>query len=564
MKPTPFEKLALLGETLERTSARLQLTELIAQFLAQLAIDEIPAGLRLLIGRVFPEGDERALNLSWRAVSKIVNDLTDPNEEDQDVIRSQAVDGGEAVRMLFERARKSPAHAPTLDIPEVYKTLEQIAETSGKGSRTRKEELLRSLLLRATALEAKYLVKNVIREMRHGVSEGIVLDAIASASGTSKKMVRRANMLCGDLGQVAVTALQEGEPGLKRIQPRPFHPLKPMLAQMAKDLADALEHHKGKTALEYKLDGARVQIHKSGEIVKIYTRNLSEVTKSLPEMAEQVQEQVRADKAILEGEVIAVDTEGRPLAFQHLMRRFRRVHRIAETANEIPVQLHLFDILYFEDESLVDLPYAERWEILGQAKGSMRAVRRKVPSSLADAESFAQQAYRDGHEGLVAKHLDSPYRPGVRGKAWFKIKRVTSLDLVIVAADWGYGRRHGWLSNYHLAARDEDEGTFLEVGKTFKGLTDEEFQAMTDRLLALETHRRGGTVFVQPRIVVEVLFNEIQASSQYESGLALRFARISRLRDDKAPEETDTIQTMRGMFRQQFDQKGEPPPADPG
>jgi len=558
MKRTRFERLALLGEKLEKTSGRLQLTEMIAQFLKQLAIDELPSGLRLLIGQVFPETDKRALNLSWRAVSKIVNDLTEPDEDDEQAVYSHAVDAGEAVRILLERSRKSLAQPPPLAILEVYETFEEIAETSGKGSRARKEELLRCLLLRATPLEAKYLVKNVIREMRHGVSEGIVLDAIALASGAEKKVVRRANMLCGDLGEVAVTALRDGEPGLQRIHPHLFRPLKPMLAHTAKDLAEAFEYHKGNIALEYKLDGARVQIHKDNTKIKIYTRNLSEVTKSLPEIVEEVRNEMRANRAILEGEVIAVDAEGRPLPFQHLMRRFRRVHKIAETAHQVPVELHLFDILYREGESLVDLPYRERWQILRQAKGGMRAVRREIPPDTSEGEAFAQQAYRDGHEGLIAKHLDSPYRPGVRGKGWLKIKHIISLDLVIVAADWGYGRRHGWLSNYHLAARDEDEGTFLEVGKTFKGLTDAEFQEMTKRLLALETHRRGGTVFVEPSVVVEVLFNEIQASSQYESGLALRFARISRLREDKAPAEADTIQTMRQIFHQQFEHKGRP------
>jgi DNA ligase-1 len=558
MKQTTFENLALLGENLEKTTSRLELTELIAQFLKALPIDEVPAGLRLLIGQVFPEGDRRALNLSWRAVSKIVNGLTEPSEEDQQAIYAQAVDGGEAIRMLLESSRKIAVQPPALTILQVYKTFEEIAETSGKGSRGRKEELLRSMLMRATPLEAKYLVKNVLREMRHGVSEGIVLDAIALASGAEKKAVRKANMLSGDLREVALSALQEGERGLRKIHPRVFRPLKPMLAQTAADLAEAFQRHKANMALEHKLDGARVQIHKDGTKVRVYTRNLSEVTKSLPEVVEEVRNEMIADKVIVEGELIAVDTEGRPLPFQHLMRRFRRVHRIAETAHQVPVQLFLFDILYREGETLVDLPYQERWRILDQSKGTLRTVSRRIPADIAEGEAFARQAYDDGHEGLMAKHLDSPYRPGVRGKAWLKIKHVISLDLVIVAADWGYGRRHGWMSNYHLAARDEDEGAFLEVGKTFKGLTDAEFTEMTERLLNLETHRRGGTVFVEPRVVVEVLFNEIQASSQYESGLALRFARISRLREDKAFEEADTIQTMRQIFHQQFKQKGRP------
>ncbi|MGB3903959.1 MAG: ATP-dependent DNA ligase [Anaerolineae bacterium] len=564
MGRTSFEELALLGEQLEKTTSRLQMAEMIAQFLKQLALDEVPAGLRLLIGQVFPEGDERTLNLSWRAASKIAMDLTAASDVDRQAVYSEAVDAGEAVRLLLESFRETPPQPSALTILEVYQTFEEIAETSGKGSRATKEGLLRGLLLRATPLEAKYLVKNVVREMRHGVSEGIVLDALAQSSGAKKTVVRRANMLCGDLGKVAVVALTEGEPGLQSIHPRLFRPLKPMLAQTAKDLHEAFDYHKGEIALEYKLDGARVQIHKDGPKVQIYTRNLSQVTQSLPEIVEEVQMQVRADTAILEGEVIAVDDEGRPLPFQHVMRRFRRVHRIAETAHQVPVQLCLFDILYRDEENLVDLPNQERARILEETSGNMLVVGRKVPRDIQEGEAFAQRAYRDGHEGVMVKHLVSPYRPGVRGKAWFKVKHTISLDLVIAAADWGYGRRHGWLSNYHLAARDEEEGTLLEVGKTFKGLTDEEFREMTERLLALETHRRGGTVFVEPKVVVEVLFNEIQASSQYESGLALRFARISRVRDDKATGEADTLQTIKQLFQQQFDQKGQPQEANSG
>jgi DNA ligase-1 len=440
----------------------------------------------------------------------------------------------------------------------VYRTFEEIAETAGPGSRRKKEELLNSLFLRAQPVEAKYIVKNVVREMRHGVSEGILLDAIAQAAEVPKKLVRRANMLCGDLGEVASIALTESEEGLKRIKPRLFRPLKPMLAQMADDVAQAFQEHKGKTALEYKLDGARVQIHKAGDEVRIYSRNLSEVTPSLPEVVDQVREEVRADSAILEGEVIAVDEMGRPLPFQHLMRRFRRIHNLRELMREVPIRLYLFDILYRDGASLVDEPNHERWRALQEVKGNLNSVARLIPKNPQEGEAFAQASYEAGHEGLIAKRLDSVYTPGVRGKAWFKIKQIISLDLVIVAADWGYGRRHGWLSNYHLAARDEESGKFLEVGKTFKGLTDKEFEEMTAHLLSLEIYRQGATVYVEPETVVEVLFNEIQRSPHYDSGLALRFARISRLRDDKSPEEADTIQTMREIFQKQFEHKGEP------
>jgi DNA ligase-1 len=554
---TKFETLALLGEELEQTSGRLDKRERIASFLSELTVEEIPPGLRLLIGQVFPEWDERTLNLSWRAVFKVAASLATASEAEWQQAFSEAVDAGEAVRLVLERFPDYAPQKPRLTILSVYEGFAAIAETKGKGSRERKEELLTSLMSRATPVEAKYLVKNVLREMRHGVSEGIVLDAIADAFAVKRQLVRRAIMLLGDLGEVALTAMQAGESGLRELQPRLFRPMKPMLAQPAKDLAEAFEQHKGEVALEYKLDGARVQIHKQGPRVRIFTRNLSDVTGSLPEIVQEVAEHLNADQAIVEGEVIAVDGDGSPLPFQHLMRRFRRKHKIEETAQQVPVQLHLFDILYLDGGGLVDAPYEERWRILQQAKGGALSAGRVVPGNLEEAEAFVRESYEQGHEGVMVKSLNSPYRPGVRGKCWFKVKRTIALDLVIVAADWGYGRRHGWLSNYHLAARDEQQGTFLEVGKTFKGLTDEEFQQMTERLLPLEAHRERGTVFVEPEVVVEVLFNEIQASTQYESGLALRFARISRLREDKRPEETDTIQTMRQLFEEQFEQKGE-------
>lgn len=556
MTETPFLALALLGERLEKTRKRLELAALVADLLKRLGPEEIGPGVRLLIGQVFPEWDSRALNLSWRAVSKILQGLTAPSKSDRAAIRVEAVDAGEWARLLLERARIEPPQPPPLSLLEVYRTFEEIAETAGPGSRRKKEELLNSLFLRAQPVEAKYIVKNVVREMRHGVSEGILLDAIAQAAELPKKLARRANMLCGDLGKVTSIALTEGQEGLKRIKPQLFRPLKPMLAKMADDVAQAFQEHQGKTALEYKLDGARVQIHKAGDEVRIYSRNLSEVTPSLPEVVGQVREEVRADSAILEGEVIAVDEMGRPLPFQHLMRRFRRIHNLRELMREVPIQLYLFDILYWDGASLVDEPNHERWRALQEVKGNLNCVARLTPRNPQEGEAFAQASYEAGHEGLIAKRLDSVYTPGVRGKAWFKIKQTISLDLVIVAADWGYGRRHGWLSNYHLAARDEESGEFLEVGKTFKGLTDKEFEEMTAHLLSLEISRQGATVHVEPETVVEVLFNEIQRSPHYDSGLALRFARISRLRGDKSPEETDTIQTMRKIFRRQFEKKG--------
>jgi DNA ligase-1 len=556
---TPFASLAQLGEQLEQTTKRLELASLLAAFLKGLSLEEIPPAVRMTLGQVFPEWDSRALSVSWKAVMEVVDELSDAPPALRDELSAQAVDGGQVVYLLLERARRQAPALPPLTILEVYRTFEEIAATSGSGSRTRKEHLLRQLLERASAVEAKMLTKVIYQEMRHGVNEGLMLNGIARAAHVRARLVRRANQFWGDVGEVALVAMTEGEAGLDRATIRLFRPIKPMLAQTAESLAEPFERYEGRVALEYKLDGARVQIHCQGDKVRIYSRNLADVTASLPDVMAEVQDKLAAREAILEGEAVAVDSHGRPLPFQHLMRRFRRKHAIAATVEEIPIQLHLFDLLYLNGRSLVDLPNRERWAALEQVAGDLDLVRRAIPATIAEGEAFAQAAHRDGHEGVMAKDLNSTYSPGVRGMSWLKLKHTMSVDLVVVAADWGYGRRHGWLSNYHLAARDAEGGGYQVVGKTFKGLTDVEFQDMTQRLLALEWSRRRSTVFVQPRIVVEVLFNEIQASSQYESGLALRFARIFRIREDKGPADADTLQTLRHLYDDQFRFKGHLP-----
>jgi DNA ligase-1 len=552
----PFSRLAELGERLSLTSKRSELADLVAQFLQELAPAEIPAAVRLTIGQIFPEWDGRTLNLSWKVLMSVIDGLTDATQAQKDEILAQAVDGGETVSMLLLTYRRQPPGPPPLTILDVYRAFEQIAATSGRGSRALKEEQLRALLARATAVEAKYLAKVIWGEMRHGVSEGVMLDGIARSANIKLRVVRRANQLWGDLGEVALVAKTEGQGGLEKAALRLFRPVKPMLAQTANDLDEAFQSFNGRVALEYKLDGARVQIHCDGDRVGIYSRNLANVTSSLPDVVSLVRKHLAAREAILEGEVVAVDPEGRPLPFQHVMRRFRRKHAVTAAVGDTPVHLFLFDALFVDGRSLIDTSNETRWEVLQRLVSEQSLVRRLVPHTAREGKEFAEAAYKSGHEGVMAKDLGSLYNPGVRGGSWLKLKHVISLDLVIVAADWGYGRRHGWLSNYHLAARDEETGEYHVVGKTFKGLTDAQFQAMTEQLLALEQRRQGATVFVRPQVVVEVLFNEIQASQQYGLGLALRFARISRLRDDKSPAEADTTQTLERLFAQQFQYKG--------
>lgn len=546
-----FLTLARLGEQLAATKKKLEHSALVAAYWQQLEPEEIAPASRLLIGRIFPESDARTINLSGAALQRVLEKVVGAPIEWSD----SAVDFGDAVAQWLEMRGWQPQGAP-LELLHVFHTYLEIAAASGSGSRARKDTLLASLFQRATALEAKYITKQITGEMRVGVDEGSLLDALARHTQIPAASIRRANQMAGDVGAVISAALTEGQKGLDRLGLTLGRPLKPMLAHSADSVADALEIIPPPLAFEYKLDGARLQVHKLGDKVKFFSRNLSDITASLPEIAALVSGEIRARDAILEGEMIAIDANGRARPFQIVMRRVGREREVDAMQQEIPVQLFLFDCLYRDGTALLDLPNAARWQALGEIAGAIACVPREIVADPGQGETFLRAARAAGHEGVMAKQLASPYTPGERGKAWLKLKPVTTLDLVIVASDWGYGRRHGWLSNQHLAARDETNGEFLEVGKTFKGMTDEEFKTLTPRLLELKLRQQGATVYVQPRVVVEVAFNNVQRSPQYKSGVALRHARIVAFRPDKAPDEIDTVQTLRDMLARE---EGSPP-----
>lgn len=537
-----FATFSELCERLGATSSRLERTRLVADYLRELTPEDVEVATRLLLGRAFPEAHGRRLALGGRALWQAVEAA---GGAPSSTTWAGAVDIGEVVK----RAMPGSASGPPLDLRTVNAAFAAIAELAGGGSRQRRIAMLTDLFRRSTPVEAKYLAKIVVGEMRHGVQEGIVLDAIAALGGVPAATVRRAQQALGDIGRLA--ALVKRDPAaLAEIGVRLFNPIKPMLAQTAADVAAAFAAHGGRLALEWKLDGARVQIHKQGDRVRIFSRRLQDITRSLPDVIATVVRDAAAETAVYEGEVIAV-ADGRPLPFQELMRRFRRIRDIDDVARSIPVQLYLFDLLHLDVRPLLDLSAVERWQALEGARGGLAQVPRVFPETAAAGEEFYAAALAAGHEGVMAKALDSAYTPGLRGAAWLKIKRSVTLDLVIVAADWGYGRRHGWLSNYHLAARDPVSGRLEPVGKTFKGPTDAEFRAMTERLLRLRIDESHGTVTVRPEVVVEVRFDGIQKSPQYSSGMALRFARIVRVRDDKTAAEADTVDTLRALYEQQ-------------
>jgi len=556
---TTFRSLAELCEKLEGTSKRNWMVEMVAVFLKKLGADEVEPAISMILGRAFPRWDSRVLDVGWMTLTAIIRRLTKADWEVFNQSFSQTGDVGSAVKAVFEASKlykQTTLLEKPLTILEVRRSFERIAEASGVGSRERRERLVEALLSVASPLEAKYLVKILIGEMRTGFHEGLMEQAVARAFHVPLKTVQRACMMRGDAGEVAAALKVHGKDALVKTGFTVFRPVKLMMAQTAENVNEAIREHGGETAFEYKLDGARIQIHKAGKTVKIFSRRLTDVTQSLPEIVEIVRRNVKAENAIMEGEVIAVNVNGKPLPFQHLMRRFKRIRDIEETRRRIPVKLFLFDILYRNGQSLIGKPYVERRKILGEAISEIQLTPQIITGDSGVAEKFLKQALDEGHEGLMAKRLDGNYTPGIRGKKWFKIKPVLEpLDLVIVAAEYGYGRRHNWLSDYYLAARDVETGKFLVVGKTFKGLTDKEMIRMTKRLKEIATKEEHRRVMVMPRIVVEVIYNEVQKSPKYQCGMTLRFARISRIREDKTPDEADTIQKVREIYEKQFKKK---------
>jgi DNA ligase-1 len=524
MTETPFKKLALLCKDLESTTKRKEKTALISAFLKTLNRDEVKPAILLTIGAVFPETSDKTLDVGWRTLQSVMDR------------------GGQTT--LFRHQ---------LTIGDVYNTLQDIAGASGEGSGRHKEQLLERLFAQTEPLESEILARIIFGEMRIGVNEGMMIEGIAETTSTDPALVRRALMMTGDIGLVAEEAVQRGEEGLLSIEATLFKPLKPMLANTAESPEEAIQDYGGETAFEYKYDGARIQIHKRGDEVRIFSRRLSDVTESIPDIVEKIQGFPNEKDFIIEGEVIAVGDNQRPLPFQDLMRRFTRVNEVHDMVRHIPLRLYLFDALYYDGELLIDEPYSERWSRLEKIVPAEYLTERIITDKPEQAEQLMEQAIKAGHEGLMAKRLESPYSPGTRGKNWYKLKLVETLDVVIVAVDWGSGRRRGWLSNYHLGVWDGEE--YLVIGKTFKGLTDEEFRWITDYLQKIRVRESQNTVHVKPELVVEVAFNEIQQSPHYKSEYALRFARITRIRTDKKPEEADTLEHVSELYERQFEHK---------
>jgi ATP-dependent DNA ligase I len=498
-------EIAEVSRAVAGTSARLAKIEMLAAALREAGPLEVPIAVAYLSGEL----PQRQIGVGWAAL----------------------------------RDGFAPAEVPTLTLSDVDSGFSAIGAVSGKGSAAARKALVGELFGRATRDEQRFLVGLLSGELRQGALEGVMTEAVARAAGVPVAEVRRAMMLRGSLGVVAAAALSGGSAALAAFGLEVGRPVRPMLAASAPSIEDALAKAGAPAAVEWKLDGIRIQAHLSGGDVCLFTRTLDDITARLPEVV-SVLAQLPVTAAVLDGELIALRDDGRPLPFQDTASR---TASFEGSGPAVPLSLFLFDVLHLEGADLIDAEGRQRHAALARAVPAELLMPRLVTASAGEATAFFTDALAHGHEGVVVKSLTAPYAAGRRGAGWIKVKPRHTLDLVVLAVEWGHGRRRGWLSNLHLGARDPATGGFVMLGKTFKGLTDELLTWQTSRLLALEERRDSYTVYVRPELVAEIAFDGVQRSPRYPGGLALRFARVLRYREDKTAAEADTIDTVRAL-----------------
>lgn len=499
-----------VSEAVARTSARLGKIGHLAELLGRVGADEAEIAIAYLSGEL----PQRQIGVGWRT-------LQDP---------------------------PPPKLVATATLTDVDALLTRIKAVSGPGSQAARKAMVEELFTAVTSQEQSFLLRLLSGELRQGALDGVMIEAVAKASGAASADVRRALTLRGWLPAVGAAALSGGIEALRAFKLEVGRPVAPMLAGSAPSVAAVLEKIGGEAALEWKLDGIRVQAHRSGDDVRVFTRTLDDITDQVPELVEAVLALPSSD-LVLDGEVIALRPDGHPQPFQVTASRVSSKTDVPRLREETPLSVFFFDALRVDGADLLDLPYGERQERLAATVPPALLTPRLVTHDLPAAESFFTEVVRRGHEGLVAKSLTSPYAAGRRGAGWIKVKPRHTLDLVVLAAEWGHGRREGKLSNLHLGARDPDSGAFVMLGKTFKGLTDELLAWQTERFLEIaDGPTDGWTVALRPELVVEIAFDGVQRSPRYPGGMALRFARVLRYRPDKRAEEADTVETVRSLM----------------
>ena len=550
-----FLEFARICEQLEGIGGRLEMTGKISAILPSLDEGDLPIFVRFLTGRIFPDWSPNKIGIGPNLLFDALTQVVDATRSDIIGEINRKGDVGLAVQAILEnkRAGKRSGRSPTfqtslfsqeLDLSSVYSDLERISRLEGRSSQVEKLSLVQNLFQNASPLEAKYLARLILEDLRIGVGEGTMRDAIAQAFSVDPSLVEHAYQAINDLGEVALRA-RKGRDSLADVHIRLFHPVKMMLAQQG-SISQAIAEN-GAMAAEYKYDGSRFQFHKQGNRCRMYSRKLEDVTEALPEVVETLKNATSHD-VILDGEVIAIK-DGRPLPFQTVLRRFRRKYDIAAMQKEIRMQPFVFDILFLDGKTLIDDPFRERRKYLEEAMSGCVAPQ-TVSSDISVIEAVYRESLDAGHEGLMLKVLSSSYTPGIRGKNWLKIKPgVDSIDLAVIGAEWGEGKRAHLFGSFLLAC--QDRGELLPVGKVATGFTDEELQEVYELLKDRVISESGKEVHLEPFLVFEVGYSEIQKSPNYESGFALRFPRFIRVRDDKGISDIETLDSIRERFQRQ-------------
>jgi len=563
-----YSILADVYEELEKTSSKLGKTKIIADILKKTSDEELERVVLLLRGSVFPSWSDEELGIANQLVIKSVFKAYGINEKE--VVKSfkKTGDLGLTLEEFSKQKKQKTLIKEELTVKRVFENLKKIAEQTGKGSQERKMNLVAELISQASPKEVRYIVRTILFQLRVGVAEGIVRDSIAQAFDVSSKAVERAWFRNQDYGYIAKIAKEKGEKGLEEVKITLGSPVSVLLAEKAPSLEDALESF-DKAAMEFKYDGMRAQIHKDKNKIWIYTRRLENVTKAFPDPVEICRKHIKADKCIVEGEALAINPKtGKPLPFQRLSQRIKRKYDIEKTIEEIPVKIDFFDIIYLNGKSLFDKSFEERREILKKiikvAPGKIELTKQLITKDLKDAEEFYKKSLKEGQEGLMVKNLEAKYQPGRRvAGGWLKVKpTLESLDLAIIGATWGTGKRAGWLGSFILGCKDAKTERFLECGMMGTGVKEKKtssddvtFASLTKMLKPYIVSEKGNKVKIEPKVVVEVAYEEIQKSPTYSSGFALRFPRLVRVRFDRRPEDVDDKKRIERIFKIQKGRK---------
>lgn len=560
-----YSKLTDVYEKLESTQSKLEKTRILAELFKEVDDKDLEKVVLLASGKVFPSYSNKEIGIAAKMMVKAISKATGLSEKDVEEKFRDMGDLGLVAADCIKRRKQVTLLKKTLTVEKVFENLREIASIEGKRSQEKKMNLIAELFAWSESKEAVYITRTVLEELRIGVAEGIIRDAVVEAFLKPKNKeekddftsaVEYAWNIRSDFAEVAKIAKKEGLKGLKNVKIKLGQPINLMLGEKAKNIKEIIDKF-GKVAIEYKYDGMRAEIHKEGDKVWIFTRRLEDVTKQFPDLVKLCKKALKPKNCIVEGETLAIDPKTEyPRPFQELSQRIQRKYRIREMIEKIPIQINLFDILYLEGKTLFDKAFKERRNILEKSvkeiPGKFQLAKQIVTDDLKRAEEFYHEALNAKQEGVFLKVLDSKYVFGRHVGGWYKIKPIMeTLDLVIVAATWGEGKRANWLSSYVLATREPDTGDYLPCGMMGTGLTEDMFQLMTDKLKPLIVEEKGKEVKVKPRVVVEVAYQEIQKSPNYKSGYALRFPRLIRIREDKGPEEADTINRLIDLYKSQ-------------